>query len=126
MNEIVSVERTNQVCHLVLNRPEKRNALNGELMLALRDRAREAADDPEVRCVVLRGAGPCFSAGVDVFELSTMGGQTHMLRPFRRVCIEAANILEQMSKPTVAQIHGPCLGLGAELALACDLRVVAE
>jgi enoyl-CoA hydratase/carnithine racemase len=126
MSEIVSVEQEGPVRHLVLNRPEKRNALNAELILALRDAAREAADDPDVRCIVLRGAGPCFSAGVDVFELSTMGGQTHMLRPFRRVCIEAANLFEQMTKPTVAQIHGVCLGLGAELALACDLRVVAD
>jgi enoyl-CoA hydratase/carnithine racemase len=126
MSEIVSVEQEGQVRHLVLNRPEKRNALNGELIAALREAAGEAADDPDVRCVVLRGAGPCFSAGVDVFELSTMGGQTHMLRPFRRVCIEAANLFEQMAKPTIAQIHGACLGLGAELALACDLRVVAD
>jgi enoyl-CoA hydratase/carnithine racemase len=49
-----------------------------------------------------------------------------LLRPFRRICIEAANALEEMKKPTVASIHGPCLGLGAELALACDLRVMAD
>jgi enoyl-CoA hydratase/carnithine racemase len=48
------------------------------------------------------------------------------LRPFRRICIEAANALEEMKKPSVAQIHGACLGLGAELALACDLRVMAD
>jgi enoyl-CoA hydratase/carnithine racemase len=124
--ELLSVEDHDQVRHLVLDRAEKRNALNGELILALRDAAREAADAPDVRCVVLRGAGPCFSAGVDVFELGALGGQTESLRPFRRVCIEAANILEEMKKPTVAQIHSACLGLGAELALACDLRVVSD
>jgi enoyl-CoA hydratase/carnithine racemase len=123
---LLSVEDEGHVRHLVMDRPEKRNALNGELMLALRDASREASDDPDVRCVVLRGAGSCFSAGVDVFELGSMGGQTGMLRPFRRVCIEAANTLEEMKKPAIAQIHGPCLGLGAELALACDLRVMAD
>ena len=70
---MLSVEDEGHVRHLVLDRPEKRNALNGELMLALRDAAREASDDPDVRCVVLRGAGPCFSAGVDVFELGEHG-----------------------------------------------------
>jgi enoyl-CoA hydratase/carnithine racemase len=124
--ELLSVEDRGQVRHLVLDRPEKRNALNGELILALREAAREAADAADVQCVVLRGAGPCFSAGVDVFELGSLGGQKNMLRPFRRVCIEAANALEEMKKPTVAQIHGACLGLGAELVLACDLRVVAD
>jgi enoyl-CoA hydratase/carnithine racemase len=123
---LLSVEDQGHVRHLVLDRPEKRNALNGELMLALRDAAREAADDQDVRCVVLRGAGACFSAGVDVFELGGMSGQKGMLRPFRRVCIEAANTLEEMKKPAVASIHGACLGLGAELALACDLRVMAD
>ena len=122
---MLNVEDQGHVRHLVLDRPEKRNALNGELMLALRDAAREASDDPDVRCVVLRGAGPCFSAGVDVFELGSMGEQAGMLRPFRRVCIEAANTLEEMKKPVIAKIHGACLGLGAELALACDLRVMA-
>ena len=57
---------------LILDRAEKRNALNGELMLALRDAAREAADDPDVQCVVMRGEGPAFSAGMDVFELGSL------------------------------------------------------
>jgi enoyl-CoA hydratase/carnithine racemase len=123
---VVGVEDSGPVRYLTLRRAEKRNALNSELILALRDAAREAADTPGVHCVVLRGAGPCFSAGVDVFELSGLADQGAMLRPFRRVCIEAANLLEQMNKPTIASIHGACLGLGAELALACDLRVVAD
>jgi enoyl-CoA hydratase/carnithine racemase len=126
MSEFVSVEQDGRVRHLVLNRPEKRNAINAEVVLALRDAAREAADDGDVHCVVLRGAGKCFSAGVDVFELAGTADRTDLLRPFRRACIEAANALEEMKKPVVASIHGACLGLGAELALACDLRVVAD
>ena len=49
-----------------------------------------------------------------------------MLRPFRKACIDMANLFEEMPKPVIAQIHGPCLGLGAEVALACDLRVMSE
>jgi enoyl-CoA hydratase/carnithine racemase len=125
-SELLTVEDHGAVRHLVLDRPQKRNALNGELIMSLRDAARAASDASGVWAVVVRGAGPCFSAGVDVFELGGLGGQKGMLRPFRRICIEAANALEEMKKPTVASIHGACLGLGAELALACDLRVMAE
>jgi enoyl-CoA hydratase/carnithine racemase len=126
MTELVSVEDDGRVRHLTLDRPQKRNAINGELIGALRDAVRSAADDPEVHCVVLCGAGPAFSAGVDVFELGGMAGQTQLLHPFRRVCVETVNLLEQMPKPTIAQIHGACLGLGAEIAVACDMRVMAD
>jgi 3-hydroxypropionyl-coenzyme A dehydratase len=123
---LVNTEDHEHVRHLILDRPEKRNALNGELIQALREAAREASDDPDVWCVVLMGEGKSFSAGIDVFELGSMGGQESSLRRFRRICIEAANALEEMKKPTIASIHGSCLGLGAELALACDLRVMAS
>jgi enoyl-CoA hydratase/carnithine racemase len=125
MTDLVSVEQDGSVRYLTLDRPQKRNAINGELMLAIRDAVRDATDSPDVHCVVLRGAGPCFSAGVDVFELGGMSDSTSALRPFRRVCIETANLLEDMKKPVIASIHGACLGLGAELALACDLRVMS-
>jgi enoyl-CoA hydratase/carnithine racemase len=126
MNHLVSAEDDGRVRHLILDRPEKRNAINTELTLALRDAVREAADDVDVHCVVVRGAGPCFSAGVDVYEIGGLAGQTQMLRPFRRACLEIVNLLEEMAKPTIAQIHGPCLGLGAEIAVACDMRVMAD
>jgi enoyl-CoA hydratase/carnithine racemase len=125
MSESVTVEDHGRVRHLILDRPEKRNAFNRALVLALRDAAHEAANDHDVHCVVLRGEGSAFSAGIDIFELGGLAG-TENLRPFRRDCIEAANLLEEMTKPVVAQIHGACLGLGAELALACDLRVMAD
>jgi enoyl-CoA hydratase/carnithine racemase len=126
MSEILTIEQHDHVRHLVMDREEKRNAINVELITSLRAAAREAADSPDVHAVVLRGNGPSFSAGIDVVELGGLSGQADALRPFRRVCIEAANMLEEMKKPTVASIQGACLGLGAELALACDLRVMSE
>src|SRR5687768_13426083 len=125
MSELVSVEDRGRVRHLILDRPEKRNAFNHDLVLALRAAARDAADDHDVWCVVLRGEGAAFSAGIDVFQLGGLAG-TENLRPFRRVCVEMVNLLEEMPKAVVAQIHGACLGLGAEIALACDLRVMAD
>jgi len=125
MSEMVSIENRGHVRHLVMNRPEKRNAFNRELISALRDAAQDALDSPDVRCVVLRGNGPSFSAGIDVFQLAGLG-DTNMLRPFRKACIDMANLFEEMPKPVIAQIHGACLGLGAEVALACDLRVMSD
>jgi enoyl-CoA hydratase/carnithine racemase len=126
MSELVRAEDDGRVRHLILDRPEKRNAFNSELVVALGEAVREAGDDPDVHCVVLRGEGPSFSAGIDVFELGSLAGQTQMLGSFRRACLEPVNALEQMAKPTIAQIHGACLGLAAEIAVACDLRVMSD
>ena len=122
MPDLVLAEDRGPVRHLVLNRPDKRNALNLDLVLAIRHGLRDAADDPSVRVVVLRGAGPVFSAGMDVAALAAASDGLH---GFRRACLEAWNLAEEMPKPVVAQIHGACLGGALELALACDLRVFA-
>jgi len=113
------------VRHVVLNRPEKRNAFNGDLVLATGAALREAAADPAVRCVVVRGDGPMFSSGMDLGSLAALAEAPENLRAFRRACIEAWNVAEEMTKPTICQIHGACIGGAMELALACDLRVVA-
>jgi enoyl-CoA hydratase/carnithine racemase len=124
--ELVRTEDRGPVRHVVLNRPEKRNAFHGELVLALGAALRAAADDTEVRCVVLRGEGPAFSAGMDVAALAEISRAPDRLRTFRRECLAAWNLAEEMAKPVVGQIHGACLGGAMELALACDLRVLSE
>jgi enoyl-CoA hydratase len=118
------------VRRLTLNRPEKRNALSnelrGELFAAL-----EAADrDPGVRVTILRGAGPCFSAG---YDLSREGGR--QAQPYQtaagagqwaRHVVEGCFKIWDLAKPVIAQVHGWCLAGGSELATACDLVYVAE
>jgi enoyl-CoA hydratase/carnithine racemase len=123
---LVVTEDRGAVRHVVLNRPEKRNAFNEELVLATGAALRAAADDPAVRCVVLRGNGAVFSAGMDVVALAGAASAPERLRAFRRSCLEAWNLAEEMTKPVVCSIHGACLGGALELALACDLRVLAE
>jgi enoyl-CoA hydratase/carnithine racemase len=124
--ELVRTEDRGAVRHVILSRPEKRNAFHGELVQALGSALQAAADDPAVRCVVLRGDGPVFSAGMDVNALAELGTVPDRLRTFRRACITAWNLAEEMTKPVVCQIHGACLGGAMELALACDLRVLSE
>jgi len=123
---LVLQEDHGAVRHLVLNRPEKRNALNTELVEHLGEALHAAAADPGVRCVVLRGAGTMFSSGMDAGELTQIARDPDNLRDWRERILTIWSLCEQMAKPTIAQIHGACLGGAAELALACDLRVVAD
>jgi enoyl-CoA hydratase/carnithine racemase len=122
---VVEVENRAGVCHIVLNRPEKRNALNAELVLAFAEAVEQAAADPALRCVVVRGEGPTFSSGMDFGDLAALATNPDGLRQLRSRILAAWNLLEEMPKPTIAQIHGGCLGGAFELALACDLRTVA-
>ena len=123
---IVVTEDRGSVRHLVLNRPEKRNAMNQELLHELAGALRAASDDASVHCVVLRGEGPVFSAGVDLVELSAFAGDPSVLRPFRAVFLDCANLCETMPKPVVCQIHRTCVGGALEVALGADLRVVSS
>src|SRR4051795_11211209 len=122
---LVISEDHGTVRHVVLNRPEKRNAFNDELVLAVGEALRAAAAEPDVRCVLLRGAGPMFSSGMDLGSLAALAEQPERLRVFRSAILDAWNLPEEMAKPTVCVIHGACIGGALELALACDLRVVA-
>lgn len=117
------------VRRLTLNRPEKRNALSNALRARLFD-ALEAADrDPEVRVVILRGAGACFSSGYDLsrdaprelpFHTAAGAGQ------WARHVVEGAFRIWDLATPVIAEVHGWCLAGGSELATACDLVYVAE
>jgi enoyl-CoA hydratase/carnithine racemase len=125
MSMVVTEDR-GPVRHVVLNRPEKRNAMNQELLLELGDALRAAAREEAVQCVVLRGEGPVFSAGVDLVELMSSTGEPGMLRPFRNVFLECANLCEEMPKPVICQIHRTCVGGALEVALGCDLRIASS
>jgi enoyl-CoA hydratase/carnithine racemase len=123
---LVGIEDRGAVRHVVMRRAEKRNALNEELVRALGEAFEAAAEEPAVRCVVVRGNGPMFSSGMDVGGLAELAAHPEKLHPFRAGVLSAWNQLEEMPKPTIAEIHGGCIGGALELALACDLRVMAD
>jgi enoyl-CoA hydratase/carnithine racemase len=123
---LVEVEDRGAVRHVVLARAEKRNALNEEVVRGLHDAFRVAADDQSVRVVVVRGEGPMFSSGMDLSDLRGLSEHPEKLRSFRGPILSVWNLLEEMIKPTIVQIHGACIGGAAELALAADMRVMAE
>jgi enoyl-CoA hydratase/carnithine racemase len=123
---LVGVEDRGPVRHLVLRRAEKRNALDGRLIQALGTAIEDAAADGSVRVVVLRGDGPLFSSGMDLNDLRALSEDPDRLRAYRRPLLAWWNLLEEMPKPTICQIHGAALGGAFELALACDFRTMAE
>jgi enoyl-CoA hydratase/carnithine racemase len=123
---LVETKDRGAVRHIVLSRAEKRNAFNGELIAALGSALEDAAGDGSVRCVVVRGDGPMFSSGMDLADLRHLAEHPEQLRGLRRPILASWNLLEEMPKPTICQIHGACLGGAFELALAADLRVMAE
>ena len=124
---LVITEQHGPVRHVVLNRPEKRNAFNGELIAAVGDALRAAAADTASHCVVIRGAGPMFSSGMDLGSLGELAAEPRQpARRSARSILDAWNLAEEMAKPTICVIHGACIGGAMELALACDLRVMAK
>jgi enoyl-CoA hydratase len=114
---------------LTLDRPEKRNALDNALRGAVFEALRAADADDTVRVTILRGAGPCFSAGYDLAAdltadrpYPTAGGDGH----WPRHVVEGWFAIWDLAKPVIAQVHGWCLAGGTELAAACDLVYAAE
>lgn len=123
---LVQIEDRGAVRHVVMTRSEKRNAMHGEMVLALGEAFRDAAADDSVRVVVVRGDGPMFSSGMDLGSLADLSADPSTLRPFRTEALKAWNWLEEMTKPTICQIHGACIGGAMELSLSADMRVMAE
>ncbi len=114
--------REGAVQTITLNRPDVMNAFNRALHAGLRDALKEARD-PEVRAVVITGAGRGFSAGQDLTEFTDMPNVGDSLRATYHPNVLAIRALE---KPVIAAVNGPCAGAGLSLACACDIRIAAD
>ena len=117
MSGTVRVERDGRVGWVVIDNPERRNALSGEMFRMLAAGVAELDADDEVRVLVLRGAGTrAFASGADIGDLGTVGP----------AAASASAPLVSAVKPIVAMIHGACIGGGLLVALGADIRVAAE
>ena len=103
---------------VLLNRPEKRNALDGEMLSQLLDAFRKPPD-PEERVVVVRSAGPVFCAGIDLRERADAPGKVSNIE-------EVLDAIETYTLPVVAVVQGAAIAGGNELALHCDFVVASE
>ena len=127
--ETVDCERVDGVAWVTLNRPDALNAWIRQLGVDLQAALDTAADDPEVRAIVLTGAGRAFSSGADLKaggELQKEGGGFDVLTPLREVYNPAILRVRTMPKPVIAAVNGPAVGIGCSLALAADLVVAAR
>ena len=121
--QVVLHEKRGHVALITLNRPEKRNALSGQLRCALLGVLDTVARDNEVRAIVVTGAGDkAFVAGADIgeFEGRTPVDQFRVMK-----APSMYDALERIAKPVIAAVNGFCLGGGMELALACDIRIAS-
>lgn len=131
MTQLVLTQQRNQIFEIVLNRPEKRNAINMDLFAQFDAAVTQANRTANLRAVLIRGEGKSFSAGIDVSNLLILAEKygPHWQQRMRRITDDFQAVLtrlERLELPTIALLHGHCLGLALELALACDIRLAAE
>jgi 2-(1,2-epoxy-1,2-dihydrophenyl)acetyl-CoA isomerase len=131
MTQDILTEVDGGVAVVTFNRPSRYNALTREMLSNLGTILTAYAEDPEIGCVVVTGAGKAFCSGGDVQVQAQMAAGGATQTPEERADIlrrtmRASELLHDMPKPTIAMVNGVAAGAGMSLALACDLRVVAE
>lgn len=117
--------RDGNVAVFAFNRPERANALSSDMVLGLRARLLEIANDSDVGAVIITGTGKAFCAGGDIGAMAQTGrfeGVEEVIIDNLRTRMEIARLLHEMPKPTIAMVNGPAAGAGMAIALACDLR----
>jgi len=127
MRDLILIERDGAIATVVLNRPDKLNALTKPMWQGLGDAVRALSADDAIRCVVIRGAGEkSFSPGNDIGEFAAERSNKAQAIEYGRVMHGTAQALADCRHPLVAQIHGICVGGGLEIAALCDLRICGE
>jgi 2-(1,2-epoxy-1,2-dihydrophenyl)acetyl-CoA isomerase len=127
-NRAVLEKREGRVATLILNRPERMNALNKDLVLALHEALTRVEADQEINVVVLAGAGRAFCAGGDL-QVIGKGQQSQdltELQPILRSGMQAVLKIRTMRQPVIAAVHGAAAGAGMNIALAADMRIASE
>jgi len=127
--ETLLLSQEGKILHVSLNRPEKRNAINLQMLNDLEQCMTEVAAKNDVGAVIIQGEGKAFSSGTDLTELGELaqqGGDVQDFRASLRKLQRAFSQIEYLEKAVIAAIHGYALGGAFELMLACDLRVASE
>jgi enoyl-CoA hydratase/carnithine racemase len=121
------IERDGEIATLVIDRPERRNAISYAMWERIPSMLREIDNDPAIRVVLLRGeGGKAFSAGADIKDFEQTRSTPKRAQSYRAAVEGACEALVALSKPTIASIRGYCIGGGFELALCADLRIADD
>lgn len=133
--ETIQLVKKDHLARLTLNRPEKSNAINRKMMEELVEVIGDVSRDEDIRALLITGAGKAFCGGADLdimpgggdtMDFAAMGVETLRRSFLFKTAKKIMSGLQQMEKPTIAMINGPCVGAGFDLALACDIRTASE
>ena len=117
-------EIADRTARITLNRPDKRNALSLEMMLALEAALREASAAPGVRAIVIAGNGPAFSAGHDLAEM--VDRDAGFYQELFDECTRLMTLIHELPQPVIARVHGVATAAGCQLVASCDLAIATE
>lgn len=127
MSDLIQVNREGNVATVVLNRPDRMNALNLPMWQGLADAFETLAQESAIGAIILRGTGQkAFAPGADIEEFDTLRATAAQAKEYDLVMRRALNAVRTSPKPVVALIFGPCVGGALELACCCDLRISAK
>jgi enoyl-CoA hydratase/carnithine racemase len=124
---VVELERArgDGIAHLVLNRPERRNALSLEVMVEMLHALEAMANDEGTRVLVIEGRGPAFSAGHDLAEM-TDHREADFYEELFSTCVRVMTRIHELPQPVIAKVHGVATAAGCQLVAACDLAIASE
>jgi len=124
--EILTLQKENSIATVILNRPEKLNAICPELVTDLLEAIDEIGKDDQIRTILFTGAGRAFCAGGDVSSLLSSTDNPVELMESSRQGAEIISNIRSMPKPWIAAVNGPAIGAGCNLALVCDIIIAGE
>jgi enoyl-CoA hydratase len=130
--KMLKLEQKEHIAYVTLNRPEKRNTMTLNFFAEMVDLFQQLDKDASVRAVVIKGAGDCFTGGLDLEDASSMvnadswAASRERLRIGIRELQEGMNWVERCRKPVIAAVHGFCIGGGIDLMAASDIRIAAK
>ncbi len=127
-----TVEIDNHIGWLILNRPEKRNAMGVDFFKGLIENFTSLDEEPEVRVIVVRAEGKSFTVGLDLMEIGGILGDGKSVKAredlYKNILQlqESMNVIERCRKPVIAAVHSHCIGGGVDMLSACDIRIATK
>lgn len=127
MNDAIRLERSDQIAEIILNKPEKRNALSMDMWAALPDLIARANSDEDIKVIIVHGGNAgAFAAGADISEFEETYASIESSTQTAKVIAQGLDAVEQSTKPTLSAIDGACVGGGVSLAMATDIRFASN